>query len=241
MKKSDIILLIIALVYVIVSLTWVYYYEPPTEPVPELVIRETVTVPAPSAEAVKAVTVTPTPTEEPVTIKAAVEDPEEEETNDEETGAEEEYPEVPAEEIQQEPVDEIEITLEELPDSLETDEADPDSEADRTDSDVFPEVQEDAGGVAGEYLGTWTITAYCGCYQCCGDWAGSPTASGAWPSAWHTVAADLPFGTVLYIEGLGTFVVEDRGVYGEWIDIYFDDHYEADSFGMQYREVWLVE
>lgn len=100
---------------------------------------------------------------------------------------------------------------------------------------------EDNDGAIGEYLGTWTITAYCGCEICCGSWSGSPTASGAYPTAWHTIAcSEFPFGTVLYIDGYGYFTVEDRGVYGEWIDIYFDDHAEADAFGMQTADIYLV-
>lgn len=43
-------------------------------------------------------------------------------------------------------------------------------------------------------LGTYRITHYCGCANCNGSWAGSPTASGAYPVAGRTVAmADLPF------------------------------------------------
>lgn len=45
-------------------------------------------------------------------------------------------------------------------------------------------------------LGTYRITHYCGCANCNGSWAGSPTASGTYPVAGRTVAmADLPFGT----------------------------------------------
>lgn len=48
------------------------------------------------------------------------------------------------------------------------------------------------------------VTAY--------SYTGSRTASGKWPRR-GMVAADksIPFGTVLYIEGYGRAVVEDRG------------------------------
>ena len=105
-------------------------------------------------------------------------------------------------------------------------------------AEIFNEID----GSTGVYLGTWTVTAYCGCPICCGGWSGSPTASGAWPSeGWTIACGSLPFGTVVYIEGVGTRCVEDRGVDGEWIDVYFEDHDAADSFGMQELEVYLVE
>lgn len=101
-----------------------------------------------------------------------------------------------------------------------------------------PEPEKESNG--GSYLGTWVATGYCNCEICCGSWANGVTASGAYPTAGYTVASDLPFGTVLSIND-NTYVVEDRGVGGEWVDIYFDSHEEALAFGMQYVEVYLVE
>ena len=91
-----------------------------------------------------------------------------------------------------------------------------------------------------EYLGDWTITFYCPAECCCGQWAWGATASGVMPTAWHTVAADLPFGTQLYVDGLGYFVVEDRGVSGAWLDVFVNTHDEALANGMQCRSVYLV-
>lgn len=58
----------------------------------------------------------------------------------------------------------------------------------------------------------------------------------------------LPFGTVVEIEGVGTYIVQDRtsswvvDKYGEnLIDIYFDDHEAAREFGLQYHDVYLKE
>ena len=92
-----------------------------------------------------------------------------------------------------------------------------------------------------EYLGDWTISFYCNCEICTGQWAGGPTASGVMPSAWWTSAtADLPFGTVLYVDGLGEFEVQDRGTGYGWLDIYVSSHDEALANGLQTRSVYIV-
>lgn len=91
-------------------------------------------------------------------------------------------------------------------------------------------------------LGAWTITFYCPCAECCGPWATGCTASEVAATPWHTIATDqFDFGTEIYIEGLGYFVVEDRGVEGAWIDVFVSNHQEALDLGMQTREVYLVE
>lgn len=101
------------------------------------------------------------------------------------------------------------------------------------------EPSEDSGMT---YLGDWTITFYCPNACCCGQWAGGPTASGVMPEEWHTVACGiLPFGTRLYVEGLGNFVVEDRGVEGEWLDVFLESHEMCDQYGMQTRAVYITE
>lgn len=82
-----------------------------------------------------------------------------------------------------------------------------------------------------EYYGECRITFYCPCSSCCGQWANSPTASGVMPTANHTVASDLPFGTKLEIDNQ-EYVVEDRGVSGMQIDIYVDSHSEALERGL---------
>ena len=86
-----------------------------------------------------------------------------------------------------------------------------------------------------------TITAYCPCRKCCGQWAGSGqrTASGTVPTPGRTVAGprSVPFGTRVHIAGVGWRVVEDRTAKrydGRW-DVFFDDHDAALRFGK--REV----
>lgn len=107
---------------------------------------------------------------------------------------------------------------------------------------VEPESDEPIGGAEDPvltYLGDWTVTAYCACQICCGEWSTGCTASGVLATSNHTVACGiLPFGTEIMIDGI-TYTVEDTGVEGEWIDIYFDTHEEALAYGMQIKEVYL--
>lgn len=110
---------------------------------------------------------------------------------------------------------------------------------------VEPESDESVGGSKDPiltYVGNWTISFYCPCSLCCGEWATGCTASGVAATEWHTVATDMfPFGTQLYVDGLGYFVVEDLGVSGEWLDVFVTDHQEALNLGLQYRDVYIVE
>ena len=92
-----------------------------------------------------------------------------------------------------------------------------------------------------EYLGDWTISFYCPCESCCGVWAYGATASGVMPQSWHTAATSgLDFGTVLYVDGLGYFTVEDRGTDYGWLDVFVSDHGEALANGLQCRAVYRV-
>ena len=92
------------------------------------------------------------------------------------------------------------------------------------------------------YLGPFTITFYCPCEICCGEWATGCTASGVLATEWHTVATGerFPFGTRLYIDGLGYFTVEDRGVDDNTIDVFVNSHDDALNYGLQYMDVYLV-
>lgn len=94
----------------------------------------------------------------------------------------------------------------------------------------------------------YVVTAYCGCEKCCGKWASiAPlaTASGWGAQAGVTIAADesYPFGTVLYLEGLGERVVMDRGsaIVGNHLDLYYDTHEEACEWGMRTVRGYVVE
>jgi 3D (Asp-Asp-Asp) domain-containing protein len=94
-------------------------------------------------------------------------------------------------------------------------------------------------------------TAYCPCEICCGKWAlNRPdgivyTASGAEAVQGVTIAADwsiYPPGTVLFVEGLGEMVVQDRGgaIQGQKIDVYFESHDDALQFGRQNVRFYIV-
>ena len=96
----------------------------------------------------------------------------------------------------------------------------------------------------------WKITAYCSCEKCCGIFADGITASGK--RVFKGIVANnwLEFGTKVEIEGLGIYIVEDRGskkYFGtkqerrKAIDIYFDTHEEAKRFGVKYLRVKIKE
>jgi len=92
---------------------------------------------------------------------------------------------------------------------------------------------------------TWTITAYCSCEKCCGSYANNRK-NGVVVGAEGTVLTpgysaannELPFGTVLNIDGYGVVEIQDRTANwinerynGKIIDIYFDSHEKALEFG----------
>lgn len=90
--------------------------------------------------------------------------------------------------------------------------------------------------------GVWYVTAYCPCSKCCGKYANSNTrydengneyhvgASGSTLIAGYSVASNLPFGTKIYLEGIGEVCVTDRGVRGNHLDLYFNTHADALAF-----------
>ena len=101
------------------------------------------------------------------------------------------------------------------------------------------------------YLGECKVMAYCACEICCGKWAiNRPDgivygASGEELVAGVSCASPLPFGTVLEIEGVGTYIVQDRSAVDKsgdnLVDIYLDDHQAALEFGVQYHDVYMQQ
>ena len=92
---------------------------------------------------------------------------------------------------------------------------------------------------------TARVTAYCPCKRCCGPRARGRTATG--DSAWSRgVAADWrywPPGTVVYIEGYGEAVVDDKGgkIKGKKrFDIRMTYHWQARDHGDQDVEVIIL-
>jgi 3D (Asp-Asp-Asp) domain-containing protein len=101
-----------------------------------------------------------------------------------------------------------------------------------------------AAGVSYEAV----VTQYCHCARCCGK-ANQPTASGAYPKAGLTVAGPrkLPFGTKVQIEGLGTYIVQDRtarrhdGVFDVFVGSDKGAHQRAIKFGRQKLKVTILK
>ena len=93
-----------------------------------------------------------------------------------------------------------------------------------------------------QYIGECTVTAYCSCEICCGQWADGLTASGI-PAAPGIVAVDpnvIPLGSTVIIDGQ-QYLAADTGVTGNRIDIYIDSHDAAEAFGVLLEKVWLME
>lgn len=92
------------------------------------------------------------------------------------------------------------------------------------------------------YVGRYLITGYDICERCCGKTDGV-TASGTIAAVGRTVAAsaEFPFGTHLYIEGIGERIVEDRGgaIGGGRLDVLCHDHAECYEITGWY-DVWLI-
>jgi 3D (Asp-Asp-Asp) domain-containing protein len=72
-----------------------------------------------------------------------------------------------------------------------------------------------------------------------GDKDYAKTASGKNTKEGRTVSADkmFPFGTILFIEGIGERVVEDRGgaIKGYKLDLFIEDLQEARNFGRKHN------
>ena len=100
----------------------------------------------------------------------------------------------------------------------------------------------------GESLGQVVTSGYCNCRICCGQWSGGPTASGAYPTANHTIAVDannptVPMGTKVVMNGVD-YTVEDTGAfarYGVDFDVYYDNHSAASAHGHQTWEAYLAD
>lgn len=95
-----------------------------------------------------------------------------------------------------------------------------------------PEQPSEPAGMT--YLGSYWITGYTA--------TGSVCANGNYPSSGYTAACNsLPMGTVVYIEGIGTRVVEDRGgMASNVIDVFVDSTSDAYAITGTY-DVYIVE
>lgn len=88
----------------------------------------------------------------------------------------------------------------------------------------------------------FTVTAYCSCRICCGNYSPevtgreARTSTGAVPQQGRTIAVDplvIPYGTSVHIDGMGDYIAEDCGgaIRQNHIDVYFDSHEAALAFG----------
>ena len=101
--------------------------------------------------------------------------------------------------------------------------------------DIFPDAKETS----------MTVTAYAPLDPAAVEgmcYSGDPTvtASGEAPVPGETVAAALPFGTLLYIEGIGLRRVNDRGVPSGCIDVVTETRRQAIEIGWSRRRVIIL-
>lgn len=89
------------------------------------------------------------------------------------------------------------------------------------------------------YLGKYRVTGYADCAHC--HSLNGETASGITAQVGRTIAMcdDFPFGTRIYIEGLGEYVVEDRGVGRCVVDVYCNTHEECYAL-TGYYDVYII-
>lgn len=93
------------------------------------------------------------------------------------------------------------------------------------------------------FWGECNITGYTpGCAHCCGGSTAGIGSSGVAMIPGYSVAmgSALPFGTTIYVEGYGFYVVEDRGVGNYHVDISAPSHdqcYDLTGYGVN---VWIV-
>lgn len=113
-------------------------------------------------------------------------------------------------------------------------------------TETITEVQEDLENVKlpkYESIGIFITTAYCPCYDCSSVW-GWQTSTGAIAKEGVTIAVDpnvIPYGTVVYIEGMGEYIAQDCGsaINENDIDIFFESHSVADAWGVQEKEIFI--
>lgn len=105
-------------------------------------------------------------------------------------------------------------------------------EAYEEEEEIVEEVYEEDSN--GSYLGYYELTAY--------THTGNPMANGEYPYIGACACNSLPMGTVVYIEGHGTYTVCDRGGMPDYvIDIFMDSEGECIEFGRRGADVYIVD
>lgn len=87
------------------------------------------------------------------------------------------------------------------------------------------------------YLGEFTCVAY---------YTGNITSTGTKPTVGRTIAVDpkvIPYGSKVYIEGIGYRIAEDcgGGIKGNMIDIYMSTYNECIQHGRRKLKVYLIK
>ena len=106
--------------------------------------------------------------------------------------------------------------------------------------DIIPEEIKDRVS-----LGDFTITAYCPCEICCPGTSDGLTYTETVATEGRTIAVDpgvIPLGSTVEIDGR-SYIAEDIGgaVRGNRIDIFFNYHSDALTFGKQNFAVYMIE
>ena len=103
-------------------------------------------------------------------------------------------------------------------------------------------------------LGTFKLTAYCGCSKCCNQYANNRPVDkdgkeivygsiGRVLKQGTSIAVDpnvIPYDTKVVIDN-HEYIAHDTGgaIKGNKIDVYFDNHQEALNFGVKHKEVFV--
>ena len=108
--------------------------------------------------------------------------------------------------------------------------------------EIMLEQQEEVSEV--KYLGEFTITHYCDCYECCLKEDGI-TFTGTQATEGRTIAVDpniIPLGSTVIINDQ-EYIAEDIGgaIKQRRIDIFKNTHTEALNAGIVQADVWIVK
>lgn len=93
----------------------------------------------------------------------------------------------------------------------------------------------------GEFIGKKKITFYCPCATCNpGNPGRSALCKPLVVGQSSAMGRSYPLGSLIYIEGIGFRIVDDRGVPNSTVDVCVASHAEAYRLGVRYCNVYLV-
>lgn len=93
----------------------------------------------------------------------------------------------------------------------------------------------------GEFIGKKKITFYCPCATCNpGNPGRSALCKPLVVGQSSAMGRSYPLGSLIYIEGIGFRIVDDRGVPNSTVDVCVASHAEAYDLGIMYCNVYLV-